>query len=291
MKVIEEHGKPGLATVYVAKTEQGLVEFTQALDRPLPKEKKFVIIVSTLYGCPVNCLMCDAGKEYHGRVSKEDILAQINHVIQKNFPEGINCEKLKIHFSRVGEPAYNIDVLEAIKELPPQAMPCVSTIAPATQTEFFEELLKVKEQRKSFQLQFSIHTTDAKKRDEVIPVKKWSFDEINEYGERFVKEGDRKVTLNFATIKGNAIDPKTINKHFNPKKFLVKVTPVNPNESVKEHGLESFVDPEKPEVKELFQELEENGFETILSIGDLEENKVKSNCGQILNRVRKNESD
>lgn len=40
-----------------------------------------------------------------------------------------------------------------------------------------------------YQLQFSIHTTDIKQREEVIPEAKWSFGEIAGYGDRFFEEG------------------------------------------------------------------------------------------------------
>jgi 23S rRNA (adenine2503-C2)-methyltransferase len=38
-------------------------------------------------------------------------------------------------------------------------------------------------------------------------VKKWSFAQIQEYGERFYVPGDRKITLNFALAQGMPVDP------------------------------------------------------------------------------------
>ena len=79
MKVIASTGREDIAMVYIAELEEGkLVEFVEAVQPPIPRDKKWVLLVSTMYGCPVGCAMCDAGGFYHGKVSKEDIFAQID---------------------------------------------------------------------------------------------------------------------------------------------------------------------------------------------------------------------
>ncbi|MEA1994294.1 MAG: radical SAM protein [Euryarchaeota archaeon] len=302
MEVIDENGREDIAKVYIARNREDdrcLIEFTEALQRPLPIQKKFMIIVSTLYGCPVNCQICDVGP-YHGKLTKKEILEQIDYIIERRFSDDvIRCEKLKIQFARVGEPAFNPAVLDVLRELPERyeaegLMPCISTIAPINSRGFFEELIEIKNEYYTggkFQLQFSIHTTDQKIREKIIPAKKWNFKRISEYGERFFEDGDRKITLNFATIKGNPIEPHVLRDNFNPEKFILKFTPVNPTETVKRHKLESFIDPEHPDGDELFEKLGSYGFETILSIGDVEENEIGSNCGQLLNAVREGTND
>jgi len=75
MKILASTGREDVAMVYMAEIEQGkLVEFVESVQPPLPREKKWVLIVSTLFGCPVKCLMCDAGSHYEGKLSREDIL-------------------------------------------------------------------------------------------------------------------------------------------------------------------------------------------------------------------------
>jgi len=294
MEIISEYGKEEIAKVYIARNrgnDKYMFEFVESLQRPLPLEQKWVLIVSTLYGCPVGCSMCDAGLFYHGELTAEEIFQQIDYMVKKRFPDKkVKCEKFKIQFARLGEPAFNLEVLDVLRELPkrykaPGLIPSISSVAPANCETFFEELLKIKNilyNKGNFQLQFSIHTTDQKIRDKIIPIKKWSFNEISRYGERFFKKGDRKITLNFAAIKGAPIDPKVIKNNFNSDKFILKFTPLNPTEKVKTNKLQSFVDTKKPNVNDLFKGLNSYGFETILSIGDIEENNIGSNCGQIL---------
>ncbi|HSB65977.1 MAG TPA: hypothetical protein VLD65_05315, partial [Anaerolineales bacterium] len=242
----------------------------------------------------IGCLMCDAGGYYHGKPTKEEILAQIDFLVDKRYPDrNIPCEQFKIQFARMGEPALNLQVLDVLAELPnrfhaPGLMPSISTIAPRGCESFFENLLKIKQENYPsghFQFQVSLHTTDSELRDRFIPVKKWSYAQIAEYGDRFYSAGDRKITLNFALAQEMPVEPAKLLQFFNPEKFLIKITPLNPTYRARENDLVSYIDPLSPEQKyEIVQALEEAGYQVILSIGELEENYIGSNCGQYLRR-------
>jgi len=238
MRVIAHAGKEDVAMVYIVELSKGrLVECVEAIQPPLTRQDKWVLLISTLFGCPVGCQMCDAGGSYHGKLSADEILAQIDFLVQKRFPgQKITSRQFKIQFARMGEPALNPAVLEVLDQLPqryeaPGLIPSLSTIAPLGQEAFFERLLEIKQfhyQNGAFQFQFSIHTTDAAQRDRLIPVKKWSFTQMAAFGERFYQPGDRKVTLNFALTDGLAVDERILLQHFSPEIFLIKITPLNP---------------------------------------------------------------
>jgi 23S rRNA (adenine2503-C2)-methyltransferase len=116
-------------------------------------------------------------------------------------------------------------------------------------------------------------------------VKKWSFAQIGEYGERFYVAGDRKITLNFALARGMPVDPAVLLNFFDPDKFLIKITPLNPTYRARENDLVSYVNPLSAEQKyEVIQVLQDSGYQVILSIGETEENYIGSNCGQYLRR-------
>jgi len=226
MKIINSTGKDDLAIVHIAQAAGGnFVEFVESLHSPKPREEKWILTLSTLYGCPVSCTICDAGPYYLGRISKEGMFWQLDYMISRRYPAGeIPAKQLKVHFTRMGEPAFNLSVLDVINEFElyfnaPGFMPSISSIAPKGSEKFFEELLVLKTQKFSggkFQLQFSIHTTNTLKRDELIPVRKWDLKQIAEYGKRFYRKGDRKITLSFAPSKENEID--TFDKNSVPKK-------------------------------------------------------------------------
>ena len=104
-----------------------------------------------------------------------------------------------------------------------------------------------------------------------------------EDGERFYSPGDRKITLNFALSHHASIDPAVMLKHFSPDIFLIKITPLNPTYRAKQNNLESYINPfEINKQYDIVQELRQAGYEVIVSIGEVEENHVGSNCGQYL---------
>jgi len=277
-----------------------MVEFVESIQPPIPREEKWVLIISTLFGCPVGCMMCDAGEEFKGILTEEQLLKQIDFLIRERYPDGkVPAPKFKIQFARMGEPAYNPNVLSVLRKLPeiydiPGFIPSISTIAPSNTSSFFEELLEIKKRLYSngkFQLQFSIHSTDDRFRDKIIPTKKWSLDQIADYGKRFYQAGDRKITLNFALAKDTPFDPEVLIKHFDPSLFLIKITPINPTYSAQENKLVTHFTNENDKEDPLIHSLKSYGYDVILSIGELEENQIGSNCGQYIKKHLEQEQE
>lgn len=297
MKIISSNGKEDLAIVHIAQSSTGnMVEFVESLHLQKPRNEKWILTISTLYGCPVSCIMCDAGSYYMGRMSKEAMFWQLDYMISRRYNDGkIPVKQLKVHFTRMGEPAFNMAVLDVIGEFhwyfdAPGFMPSISSIAPKGSEKFFDELLNLKNGKFSggrLQLQFSIHTTDEAKRDELIPVKKWSMDKIAEYGNRFFKKGDRKITLSFAPSMENPIDTKVIRRIFDPGKFLVKLTSLNRTQNALKNELTPVIEHDSagetdPALNSLASSFAQEGFEVLLIPGNSEELIIGSTCGQNL---------
>ena len=278
MKIIAQTAENNIATVYIAESNGDLIEFVESVQPPLPRSSKWVLIVSSLVGCPVKCKMCDAGNSYKRKLTKNEILWQIEYMINKRFTDQkILVEKFKIQFARVGEPTLNFAVLDVLENLPslydiPGLMPSISTVAPyCSKTKYFlERLITIKNKlygNGKFQLQFSIHSTDLAVRDNIIPIKKWNFAEIASYGENFYSTGDRKITLNFALANSSPLEVKILKKYFNPNKFLIKITPINPTLAATKNNLISHIN-----IEALVLDIKQAGYECIVSIGELEEN-------------------
>ena len=291
MKIIAKTGNSDLATVYMADMGDGrLIEFVEACQPPYGRDERWILMVSTLFGCPVKCLFCDAGGGYRGKPTAEEILIQIDHMVNEWFPDGIvPAAKFKIQFARMGEPSLNMAVLDALEELPRRyrttgLMPSISTIAPLGTDAFFERLVDVKNRLYAggrFQFQYSIHTTDETLRDKLIPVRKLDFARMAAYGERFHRAGDRKITLNFALAADSPIDASVLTRYFDPARYLIKLTPVNPTSRATQNNLGSHIDPTRPETAaSVTRLLTDAGYEVIVSIGEVEENEIGSNCGQ-----------
>ena len=295
MKIVNVFGKENLAKVYVADIgDNRYIEFVESLQPPFPREEKWVLIISSSVGCSVKCKMCDAGGQYKGRLTASQMFAQIDYMVKNRYPDlHVPAKKFKVQFARMGEPAFNNDVLKVLENMKERyyasgLMPCISTIAPNSTDTFFNELRDIKSriyQNGKFQLQFSVHSTDEKIRDELMPVAKWSLQDIAEYGSSFIQKGERKVTLNFALIKGVPLDPQVLKKLFSPQYFMIKMTPVNPTYSAVKNQFSSYIAATEVDKQyTIVKSLQDLGFDTLISIGENEENLIGSNCGQYVMR-------
>lgn len=293
--VVKSFGKDDLARVYVADVGDGrTIECVESLQPPFTREEKWVLLVSTSCGCPVRCRMCDAGMDFHGHLTVDEIIAQVDFLITRRYPDfRVPASKFKVQFARIGEPAFNMAVLDVLEILParyqaPGLMGCISTIAPKKCGSFMERIIETKNRlypAGRFQMQLSIHSTDEKERDYLMPMPKFTLEDIREYGDRYFREGDRKITLNFALARGSVFDVRKLIDIFVPERFMFKITPLNPTYNVQRNNMTSYIDINDPEKHyEALDELQQGGFDVIVSIGENEENLIGSNCGQYVLR-------
>lgn len=301
LKVIKSFGKDDLARVYVVDVGDGRsVECVESLQPPHSREEKWVLLVSTSCGCPVKCRMCDAGIDFHGHLSSRQILAQIDFLVGQRYPDlRVPAGKFKIQFARMGEPAFNNAVLDVLEVLPerydaPGLMACISTIAPKKCESFMERVIDIKNRlypMGNFQMQFSIHSSDEKERDHLMPLSKYTLEDIRDFGGRYFRDGDRKITLNFALAQGSSFDVRKLAGIFAPERFMFKITPLNPTYNVQTHNMVSYIDAHDPERQyQPFEELQSCGFDVLISIGENEENLIGSNCGQyVLRHIHEDE--
>ncbi len=297
MKVIAKTGNDELAMVYVAQSDSGkLLEFVESVPPPYTRDQKWVLIISTLFGCPIKCNFCDAGSYFNGKPTKDELFFQIDYLVESRFGgKSVPSGKFKIQFSRMGEPTLNSAVLDVLREIPsrydaPGFYPSLSTIAPKGSEDFLNDLIEIKNElyNERFQFQFSIHSTDSEQRNWLIPVKTWDFDKMAEFGERFHQGNKQKTTLNFALSNESIVEPGVLLQHFNPEKFLIKLTPVNPTYKALKNKLDSPLTKSSKHYT-IIDELKYSGYEVIVSVGDLAENNIGSNCGQhVMNFLKKN---
>ncbi|MBS1261636.1 MAG: Dual-specificity RNA methyltransferase RlmN [Calditrichaeota bacterium] len=294
MQVIARFGRDDLAVVYIAEDARGRrFEFVESLQPPRPRAEKWVNVISVLHGCPIRCTFCDAGGRYRGRISLETLLFQLDHLVERRWPDGaIDTAMWKVQFSRMGEPAFNPAVLDALELIPARYrcesfLPSISTIAPANAGGFFERLLEVKRRMYAdrFQFQFSLHSTDEATRRELIPARTISFADMASYGERLHAGGGRKITLNFILAEGVPLDPNLLAAVFDPELFVVKLTPLNPTFNACRNGLRSSV-ASVADARPTAERFQQAGYDAIVSIGELEENAIGSNCGQYVSAAQ-----
>lgn len=291
MEVIEVSGNPEVAEVCVARFRQDdryTTETVDGLTPPLAREEKWIINVSTQFGCPVGCPFCDAALQYHGNPTAAELLAQVRWALERHPGVAEKCRKLKVHFARMGEPALNPAVPDTMERLPevvgsPGLWCCVATVAPRGREGWFERLLQIKRRLYPgrFQLQFSVQSTSQEDRARLIPIPHWKMDELADYGRRFFEPGDRKVILNFALARDVEYHPEVIEKTFDPEKFAIKLTPVNPTAAGAQNGFETILRSEQSSMLDrACDRLTTSGYDLVISVGDQREDQIGSNCGQ-----------
>ena len=300
-EVVHTTGREDLATVFVVRFPHGNVcEMVDAVDPRYPKTDKWILNLSTQFGCPVGCPYCDAGGGYRGDVSAKEMLAMVHHLVARN-EEGLaqRCKKLKVHFSRMGEPALNDAVLEVLPRLRewlsgPDVWVCIATTAPRRRHRWFHALTRLKNALfpRRFQLQLSLNSTDEAARRRLVPMDHLSLGELASLGERFYSTGDRKIGLNFALARDVPFQAETIKRWFDPSVFCVKLTPVNPTERGRENGVETVLRSEREEaLEESMRDLRGWGYDVVLSVGDAGEDEIGSNCGQAVRFLATKQSE
>lgn len=292
--VVEKKGNRDVAFVYLLKSTKDkdvLIECVESLDPPFPPSEKWVITLSSQKGCPAGCVFCDASYYFKGNLSKEELFEQLNLILEnhKN-DEYPKSKKIKLHLARMGEPSFNDNVLAFLSEVGKNFqeinfIPSIATIAPRGREDWFYKLKEIKDNFFSqgrFQLQFSLNTTDENEREKIMPVKKWSFSDISKFGDFWLKENDRLITLNFALGKKAVFEGQNICELFSPEKFLIKITPLNPSaKRPKNISLLNYDGTIPEKLNKEIDFLQKSGFKVIVSIGSKKEIEIGSNCGQI----------
>lgn len=242
MKIVLKNEIKRVSSVYIVETFDGNKIESVDVEPKISKKcyEKWVLILSTQIGCPVGCLFCDSGYKYIRNLTYKELIHQVEFMINERKIDPKRFKKFKVQFARMGEPSFNDNVLEVMKNLKekyPNYIPCISTVFPKNRRRWFNDLLLIKDIFIDFQLQFSIYSTDEIERDKLIPIEKEDFYFLNEYEKSFLSKGKRKLVLNFPINEKNEISSEKISKIFDRNSFLVKLTPVNPTYNAIKNGL------------------------------------------------------
>ncbi len=200
-----------------------------------PDGPRRVLSISTSLGCPVRCTFCDAGGHYEGRLTAEEILAQIDLLLAQPGP----AAAIDVQLTRMGEPAFNPAVLEALASLPARCgsslgvSALLATVVPAQTEGFFERLLELARAWPSgrLRLRISLHTTDPAARARLVPVRVQEARAVAAYGTRFHAASGVRVALAFATSEALPVDPAILRPLFAPDDFTVRLGPLHPTEA------------------------------------------------------------
>jgi len=73
----------------------------------MPLSEKWVVTLSTQFGCPQKCTFCDVPNvNFGGNATYDDLMKQLYSALEL-YPEVNYTERLNIHYARMGEPMLN----------------------------------------------------------------------------------------------------------------------------------------------------------------------------------------
>ena len=259
--------------------------------------QKWVATISTQKGCPMNCKFCDCPKYgFFGNASVEELAYQIETILQNETVK--NTDRFNVHFARMGEPTFNPNVLAfakgQLRELVAKYIvaqtvhPVVSTMLPKNNnnlTKFVLDWCNIKniDYRGEAGLQFSINSTDDAQRDYQFNNRSLSLAAISELAKTLPQPIGRKYTLNFAVTKDTILDAERLTKLFDPKKFIVKITPIHETKSAVKNGFDVTTSYDDYDVYRQFERpLVEMGWDVIVFVPSHEEDSDRITCGNAL---------
>lgn len=263
----------------------------------MPLEEKWVVTISTQYGCSMCCKFCDVHKVGKGlNATLNDLTNQLIEGL-KLHPEVVATKRLNLHYARMGEPTFNFDVIEHAKQLPKIVKPYIGTslIHPVISTmlpkankrliDFLDEWCDIKNNtyRGDAGLQFSINSTDDVQRNEMFSGNSLPLKDIAEIGRLLPDPKGRKYALNFALADNYIVDAKKLAMLFNPNKFMVKITPLHKTQSCDDNGIittdgyESFTPYQKAET-----DLKNVGFDVLVFVPSYDEDLGLITCGNAI---------
>lgn len=262
----------------------------------LPLTEKWVITISTQYGCSMNCKFCDVPKV--GPVINATYDDLKNQIITglKLHPEIHSTKRLNVHYARMGEPTWNDEVLEFTRNMRKELYPYIgkSLIHPVVSTmlpkynknlvKYLNDWMEIKNYdfRGDAGLQFSINSTSDAEREEMFSGNSLSLSEISEIGKNLDFPKGRKITLNFA-VAGYEVNAEKLRGLFNPDKFVVKLTPMHKTHTAIENGIETDGDyTTMYPYQHIEEELKRVGFDVLVFIASEYEDLGRITCGNAI---------
>lgn len=266
-----------------------------------PLQEKWVITLSTQYGCVMKCTFCDVPNiQFNGNVSFDDL--------KKQFYTGLSAykdigytDRLNIHFARMGEPIFNVSVFifsEWLAKGKAQIQretgirievihPVLTTMCPEYSNT--EDRIKTWASYKNdlfngqAGLQLSINSTSNDQRNKLFGGSSKSLEEIAKIAEKLPTPLGRKYCLNFAYASGNEVDGKKLATLFNPEDWMVKITPIHNNTACKENGIKTL---DGYSSYQAYREPEDSfkaaGFDTLVFIPSQDEEDGLVTCGNAI---------
>lgn len=262
----------------------------------LPLTEKWVITISTQYGCSMGCKFCDVPKVGKGiNATYNDLKNQIVAGLSLH-PEITSTKRLNVHYARMGEPTWNYNIIDFTKNMRKELYsyigrslihPVVSTMMPKNNVKlnnFINDWLEIKNYdfRGDAGLQLSINSTNENERNEMFSGNAMSLEDISAMTKYWDMPKGRKYTLNFAVAEYE-INAEKLRDLFSPDKFIIKLTPMHKTSTAIENGIKTKGDyTTYYPYRDIEEELKKVGFDVLVFIASEYEDLGRITCGNAI---------
>lgn len=201
---------------------------------PTSKEKKRrTLCISSQAGCGMGCVFCATGQlGFKRNLSSGEILAQVLYYAR--MLNEVEERVTNVVLMGMGEPFQNYDnVMAAIDRLNDSdgfALGArrftISTVG------LVPAILRFADERRQINLAISLHQTDDESRSDIMPInRKWGLEELLDACRYYTQQTNRRITFEWALIKGVNDSDKTATELASRLKGLhchVNAIPLNP---------------------------------------------------------------
>lgn len=268
----------------------------------MPLSEKWVITVSTQYGCSMTCNFCDVPNvPFLGNASFSDLKKQFYNAISL-FPDVGYVERLNLHFARMGEPIMNPNVYDFARWIYEEKEKIfedvglrIEVIHPVLTSSMPSKVPKINERVQNWchlkneiyngqaGLQLSINSTNENQRREMFNERALTLEQIADIGLDLPSPISRKYCLNFAYSTDYEIDAEKLVSLFSPDKFMVKITPIHNNTACTQNGIKTVGGYETYEAYlEVEQGLIAAGFDVLIFVPSMDEEDGLVTCGNVI---------
>lgn len=279
----------------------------------MPLSEKWVITVSTQYGCALGldkvktrengCKFCSVPNiKFGGNATFNDLKQQMYNAISLFSNKTKYTERLNLHFARAGDPIFNPDVFEFAEWIYKNKLqikadtglsievihPVLTTSLPKRFKLLEERIMRwcdIKNNLYNGQAgtQFSINSTDEAQREYMFNGNQLDLVSFSKIAAKMPTPISRKYCLNFAYCTDYTIDAQKVADLFDKDKFMIKITPIHNNpESIQNNiktvgGYDSYAPYKKPE-----EDLKAKGFDVLVFVPSMDEEEGLVTCGNLI---------
>ena len=247
--------------------------------------ERTVICCSTMSGCPIGCRFCGAGDHFVRKLTAEEIVEQVDHLMNTEVAAETKFDDIKrfqIMFMSMGEPMLNMEetskALRILYKKYPTAKLLISTSAPKVDYNPFVEL---SQEIPTIGLQFSVHESTDEARDKLVPFKgKLTLKQIAEEGEYWRNSVDdgRKPFFNYCAHDKNTAqeDADRIFELFDPEVWEATISVI----CERDESIAAANERQRELAFNFMQKLNEKGFSTRM-FDPAGQDDIGGGCGQL----------